>query len=710
MMAESEALIHGRIAVLQLWLKVLLFLSGWPHIVYAQPHVSPEVVIPLNVTSSDKRPGWLSYSIHFGGQKYVIHLRPKKFSIARHFSVFTYTEQGALVEDQPFDQNDCFYQGYVEDVPESLVALITCLGGFQGIFEINKMLFEIKPKSPSNNNEHLVYKIDLEKIRSAPMKCALTGKERQEQLKFMVSGNSTLRQSSNQGWWTQRWFIELALVIDFERFLYRERNTTKVLQDLFIIINGINFVFSSVDVHVSLLGLEIWNNGNPIVLEEIHTVLGQFCAWKREHFPDSISHDLVHLFAKHNFDQYFGLAYMNSICNPTLNCGVNSLQGEDFIRFGHTVAHEISHNLGMDHDQGSCTCWENFCVMHPTETLSKEFSNCSVAALSRADSSMNCSRNLPDPSDIFPLDLCGNGVKEDGEECDCGSIHTCANDPCCLIGCTLKKEAQCASGLCCRDCHLMPSGTVCRAKDNECDLPEWCNGITPKCPEDVYVQNGVTCKNMGYCYEKRCNDRDEQCQKIFGLPARSAHQSCYEELNTRGDHLGNCGVTNSTYVRCKSSDSLCGRVLCENVTNLPLLREHSTVHWTHFNDVTCWGTDYHWGMTIPDIGEVKDGTACSPEHVCINRTCVPKSVFTSNCSMSKCNMQGVCNNKHHCHCNMGFSPPNCVKKGFGGSTDSGPPPQKKMEEIMKRFLLVISFITILIVGFLIFICIMITMT
>jgi hypothetical protein len=48
-------------------------------------------------------------------------------------------------------------------------------------------------------------------------------------------------------------------------------------------------------------------------------------------------------------------------------------------------------------------------------------------------------------------------------------------------------------------------------------------------------------------------------------------------------------------------------------------------------------------------------------------------------------MRGICNNKHHCHCNYGWAPPMCLKLGSGGSVDSGPPPQrtKKYEWIFK---------------------------
>ncbi|NP_001407912.1 a disintegrin and metallopeptidase domain 25 (testase 2) [Rattus norvegicus] len=671
--AMDKTVVHTKLPHLYLWLKILIILSSWPLTGFAQHTSLPEVVIPLQVTGN--RPmwamGWLTYSLHFGGQKHFIYMKAKKFLVSRLLSVFTYTKQGALHKDQPYVQKDCYYHGYMDGDPEFMVAITTCSGGFQGILQVNGTVYEIKPKNLSATFEHLVHKIDREGTELLPMRCALT-EEIARQLKLQKNENLTLMQSHYEGWWTHKRFLDLALVIDRERIRYHNDNSSHVLVEVFTIINIINKIYQTLDLELVLLGVELWNERNHVPIHNIDVLLYEFCIWKTRSLNFRIPNDIAHLFVNHHFGIYLGLAYVGTVCMPSLNCGIDRLIGHNLFYFGHIIAHEMGHNLGMQHDEGSCTCGAKDCLMAPTDSGIQKFSNCSYSAFWTTYATANCMRKETKPLGSLKSKRCGNGVVDDGEQCDCGSAEMCARDPCCKSSCTLKDGATCAFGLCCTHCRVMPSGTVCREQVNECDLPEWCNGHSYKCPNDVYLLDGSPCRGGGYCYEKRCNNRNEQCKQIFGQEARSAAQSCYRELNTRGDRFGNCGMIRDAYLRCHDSDILCGRLQCENVTGIPLLQDHSTVHWTRLNGVTCWGTDYHFGMTIPDVGFVKDGTDCSPEHVCINRKCVNKSIWISQCSPKTCNMKGVCNNLHHCHCDLGWDPPYCLESGFGGSVDSGP--------------------------------------
>ncbi|XP_037687448.1 disintegrin and metalloproteinase domain-containing protein 20-like [Choloepus didactylus] len=686
-MAGGEALLHVRITLLLLWLEVFLLLPGVSQDEHTQHHTPPEVVIPLRVAAKGnylKASGWLSYSLHLGDRRHIVHMKVKKAFLARHLPVFTYTEQGALFEDQPFIKTDCFYHGYVEGDPESLVVLSNCVGGFVGMLQINDIIYEIKPKKFSDTFEHLVYRMDSEETQFPRMWCGLTEKEIARQLQFQGNDNDVLMQSGFQGWWTHMITIELAVVVDNNRYHTLSSNETNVYQEVFNVVNLIDTMYETMGITIALYGIEIWTENNLIPLDTIQKGLSEFCKWKRANLANHVHHDVVHLIADKHFGIYLGLAYVGAICIGSFNCAVLSFRGNKLGDFGVITAHELGHNLGMFHDHKYCVCAQEKCIMFPSKVASSKFSNCSYAYFRNTIIRSTCLHNRANLEVILKEKRCGNNVVEEGEECDCGSITSCQQNPCCLLNCTLKPGAACAFGTCCQNCRFVSAGTLCRAEVNECDLPEWCNGSSYQCPEDVYVQDGTPCQNSGYCFEKRCNNRDEQCRKIFGKEAKSANLSCYTTMNLRGDRFGNCGIQASSYVKCNIQDVLCGRVQCENVTVIPHLQEHSTVHRIHLKDVICWGTDYHYGMTIPDIGEVKDGTKCGLDKICIRRKCVHMALLESICTNVTCNMTGVCNNKQNCHCNYGWAPPNCKLKGHGGSVDSGPAPERKVKKVVKH--------------------------
>ncbi|XP_034376430.1 disintegrin and metalloproteinase domain-containing protein 24-like [Arvicanthis niloticus] len=676
MVTMSKALVHARITLLQVWFRMLLFSSVWPLTWCAKYKGPPETVIPLRVTVSSKEmslSGWISYSLHFGGQRHIISMKSKNFLISRQLPVFTYSDQGVLFEDRPFVQNDCYYVGFVDGDLESMAALTTCFGGFQGILHMNDTAYEIKPKSLSSTSEHLLYKIDIEETQLHPMRCGLTNEE--------ISGQVRLQQKTypdfDKSWWSHGFYVKMMLVVDHQQFIYRNKNTSLVIKDVFQVMIGLNAFLGPGDINVFLLGLTIWTQENPIPVQDLFSLLPAFCTWKQTNLNSQIAYDITHLFVNYTFGDYFGIAYVGTVCNKASACGVDRLFGENFYAISHIVAHEIGHNLGMPHDGLLCSCGGGPCLMSATMKSSTKLSNCSYEFLWASTAKTSCIQTDPNRSDILSLKLCGNGKVDEGEQCDCGTPDQCKTNHCCLPTCVLKSKAKCDSGLCCTSkCQIQPPGTLCRPRENECDLPEWCNGTSRECPEDLFVQAGTSCRGDGYCYEKRCNSHIDHCQRLFGQVATKASDKCYQELNTRGDRFGNCGLINNEYVRCETSDIFCGRIQCDGVKHIPILESHHTVHWTHFNYSYCWSTDYHIGMKIADLGDVKDGTNCGPQRVCIGRKCVDKPSWKSNCSPQTCNMKGVCNNKQHCHCDYGWSPPTCQEIGTGGSIDSGSPNNK----------------------------------
>ena len=115
--------------------------------------------------------------------------------------------------------------------------------------------------------------------------------------------------------------------------------------------------------------------------------------------------------------------------------------------------------------------------------------------------------------------VCGNGVREPGEDCDCGA--ECANDNCCNgATCKFKKNAQCddLQDDCCKDCKLMAKNEVCRLATDICSFSQTCDGVNAKCPNVVREPDGKSCvlaNSTGTtCASGICTSRDLQCRSI----------------------------------------------------------------------------------------------------------------------------------------------------------------------------------------------------
>lgn len=130
---------------------------------------------------------------------------------------------------------------------------------------------------------------------------------------------------------------------------------------------------------------------------------------------------------------------------------------------------------------------------------------------------------------------CGNGVVEDGEDCDCGLGDCSATEPCCN-GATCKfiepapggGAAECSTGPCCNpQCKFYAADDerVCRASAHPvCDVADTCDGFSAACPDDVVAPPLTGCVTTGAvtgveytdgrCYAGECASPRELCDDI----------------------------------------------------------------------------------------------------------------------------------------------------------------------------------------------------
>ncbi|NP_001233130.1 disintegrin and metalloproteinase domain-containing protein 9 precursor [Xenopus tropicalis] len=644
---------------------------------------SYNIIIPQKVararrdTAGSSGENSLSYAIEVEGKKHVLHLEKNRDFIASDFAVYTYAANGSIVSSQLQDKEHCHYQGYAEGVPGSVAAISTC-SGLRGMLHLQNSSYGIEPLDSSDKFQHLIYR--LEDVKSEPMVCGVTAADKEPETDINpLSMTQLLRRK--RAVLHQTRYVELFLVVDKERFDMLGRNETAVRAEMVQLSNYLDSMYTMLNIRIVLVGLMIWTDGNKIGIDgTAGDVLGRFVQWRETSLVSLRRHDSAQLVLKKGFGGTAGMAFVGTVCSRSHAGGINVFSHYNVQSFASIVAHELGHNLGMNHDDGrNCLCSVDTCIMNSGATGSKNFSSCSEEDFEKLTLSKGgtCLLNMPKPDEAYSAPFCGNKLVDIGEECDCGSPKECEKDPCCEPGtCKLRSGAQCAYGTCCQNCRFSSGGTVCRAVANECDLPEYCNGSSPFCQPDVYIQNGHPCQNSkAYCYNGMCQYYDAQCQAIFGSKAKSAPPVCYQEVNSKGDRFGNCGFQGSDYRKCDTRNARCGKLQCENVETMPVFGIRPSYIQTPIHGTTtiCWGVDFQLGSDVPDPAMVNEGTKCDEGKICSKFQCVDASVLQYDCDVQKkCGGNGVCNTNKNCHCNEGWAFPNCQTKGYGGSIDSGP--------------------------------------
>ncbi|XP_075379700.1 disintegrin and metalloproteinase domain-containing protein 32-like [Mycteria americana] len=498
-------------------------------------------------------------------------------------------------------------------------------------------------------------------------------------------------------------YFKVYVVLDKALYNYMGSDTNAATQKIIQVFNLVNNMFNPLNVTIVLSSLELWTEENKIsTAGEADDLLQRFLQWKQSYLALR-SYDIAYLLVYRDRAAFVGATAPGKACQRNAAGAVavgkrsrgspalSSLQYQGAVTlesFSVLLAQLLGRSLGMSYDGSrGCRCPGRVCLMSP-EALrfsgAKAFSSCSIRDFETflKHNGGACLFKRPRLTGLSyrRAAVCGNGVVEPGEQCDCGAAEACLKDKCCTKTCRFKPGVKCSSGLCCNGCQHVPMlkdgdelsavpwerfpgkgfpaqlpeppgrnitggrlswtfkqrNSQCRPPaDAQCDLAEFCNGSSASCPPDLYVQDGHGCEHgTGYCYKGRCQSPDLQCRQLYGQGSKNAPVACYEELNSQRDRFGHCGF------QPRQGFKSCA--------------------WRY--KVWFWKAR----MVLRRAGGFVVRICCGLFGNGLKtrfRLIVYKIVTLSL----------VCNNKRQCHCHPGWKPPDCLQKGshLGGSIDSG---------------------------------------
>ncbi|XP_006880177.1 PREDICTED: disintegrin and metalloproteinase domain-containing protein 8 [Elephantulus edwardii] len=599
-------------------------------------------------------PDSVSYALGAGEHSFTLHLRKNRNLLASGYTETYTAANGSEVVEQLGELDHCFYQGHVEGHQDSATSISTC-DGLRGFFQAGSTVHLIEPLDGEEEGRHALYLVQHLKAKPPKANHSTCGVSNANLMHILGPRIAAAFRPRSQLLPQVPRHVELYVVTDStETQRYGDRDTlrSRVLQ----VVNHVDKLYQALSLRVVLVGLEMWTKDKIVVSPEPEITLANFQAWREQELLPQHPNDNAQFITNVDFTGLtVGLATVSAMCSRKVSAGVNQDQNSHYLFLASTIAHEMGHNLAMDHDENVHGCYctvpqaEGGCVMATSmgTKYPKRFSQCSQADYEAfADTPQTeCLLGELDTSKLISDPLCGNKLLERGEQCDCGSPQECKNPCCNATSCHLVPGAACAQGPCCDKCQVKPAGELCRGRKDMCDLEEYCDGHGPECPKDTFQENGTPCTE-GYCYNGACPTMEERCRKLWGPDAQASEDICftYDLLPSCHSRLQPKGVDRCTILFCQGGQQ-------------PQMHGSCTIK----------PQGKHCQALFVEQGGAYElvpvGTRCGEGKVCWESHCQDLDVYRiKNCS-AKCNGHGVCNHENKCHCQPGWAPPHCAQPG-----------------------------------------------
>nr|KAF6315744.1 ADAM metallopeptidase domain 15 [Pipistrellus kuhlii] len=330
-------------------------------------------------------PETLRIKLELDGESHVLELQQNRELVPGHPTVVWYQPDGTRVVSEGHTLENCCYQGGVRGRADAWASVCTC-SGLRGLVILSpEESYSLELRPGDLRGPPIV-----SRIQHLPLPghaCTLSSREPERPL-----GQRHVRRRRRDVV-TETKIIELMVVADhsevqrYPDFQYLLNRTLEValLLDTF---------FRPLNVRVALVGLEAWTQEDLVeISQDPGVTLDNFLRWRRTSLLPRLPHDSAQLVTATSFSgPMVGMAIQNSICSPDYSGGVNMDHSVSILGVASSIAHELGHSLGLDHDPpgNSCPCPgpapAKSCIMEASTDFlpGLNFGNCSRQALERA--------------------------------------------------------------------------------------------------------------------------------------------------------------------------------------------------------------------------------------------------------------------------------------------------------------------------------------
>ncbi|XP_061595470.1 A disintegrin and metalloproteinase with thrombospondin motifs 7 isoform X2 [Cololabis saira] len=573
------------------------------------------------------------------------------------------------------EASQCHYLGEVwdETTVRGSAAISTC-DGLTGLFKLSDEELFIQPLEKSSDETsalqaHAIYKRHAGPASQPPLTPANSGKHTlngtcgnkdsigtfediEKQRERWERRQQRRRRRIHQRSVSQEKWVETLVVADPKMVSYH--GSKAVESYILAVMNIVAGLFkdasigNAINIVVVRIILLDQNEDDLKITHHADNSLNSFCKWQKKLNMKGDEHPLHHdvavlltrkdICAASNVPcETLGLSHVAGMCQPHRSCSISEDTG---LPMAFTVAHELGHNFGMQHDGSGNDCepiGKQPLVMSPQllyGTSLPRWSRCSRQYITRfLDRGWAwCLDDVPVKGGLYPTSMLPGVLYSAVHQCrlQYGSGSQLCNDMdnvCSTLWCSVGTT-----------CHSKLDGAV---DGTSCGADKWCIGR--ECVAVGYQPESV---NGGWASWSEWST----CSRTCGAGVQSAERECD---NPAPKHRGRyCLGERRRYKICNTTPCL---------HELPTFRD---MQCGHFDALPYKGKFYKWEAVINKINPcelhcralnfsekmrdaITDGTPCydgnKSRHMCINGICQDIGcdyVIKSSAVEDRC---GVCN-------------------------------------------------------------------